>query len=644
MAKRVAEKDDLIGSLVGGKYRVQSQLAKGGMGSIYRCTQEPLGRTVALKVLSPGHTNYTRRQIDETRFFREATITSRLTHPHTVVIHDYGTLEAEAGFFLVMEFLDGHSLATVIERDAPMPPARALHILRQIVGSLKEAHAAGVVHRDVKPQNIILVHRAGDPDYVKVVDFGLVKTVGEADERVTEQGVVIGSPLYMSPEQIFDGPVDGRSDIYSLGVVAYELLAGRPPFVREAGSQGLGDIIRGHMSQPPPPFHEIRHDLDIPGDLEAAIRRCLAKKPEGRFPDADSLLEALDAVGKAGKGGRAGAAVNATAQLSRTAMAAAVGGATGGQVRPTDSYFERAESAAPTMETPIVRRRDGAPAAGDRADSTEPMTAGQAMDLAQRQSAAAQARHARRLWMGVAAALLTTAAATVAVVLAIHPGHGPARQPSAETRASAGTPASGSAVTQAAPAAWTHAGAAATDGPRSSAEGAAGTPAKEGAKPAEAAPAPEAAETTPARPATDTATDTSPSAGPPADTGGPTKTPAAVPVVATPPPAPVLTRLTLTSTPGGALVWDANRVLCETPCEATLPSARLPVSLRFSLKGHADATQIVPETAAGTALTVDAGFPTRTKATSKRRRPKRPKKGHLKHKKPKRSGDILMTR
>ncbi len=639
MAKRAAEKDELIGSLVGGKYRVQSQLAKGGMGSIYRCTQEPLGRTVALKVLAPGHTNYTRRKIDETRFFREATITSRLTHPHTVVIHDYGTLEAEAGFFLVMEFLDGHSLATVIERDAPMTPRRVLHILRQIVGSLKEAHAAGVVHRDVKPQNIILVDRAGDPDYVKVVDFGLVKTVGEADERVTEQGVVIGSPLYMSPEQIFDGPVDGRSDIYSLGVVAYEMLTGRPPFVREAGSQGLGDIIRGHMSQPPPAFREIRHDLDIPEDLEAVVRRCLAKKPEGRFPDADSLLEALDAVGHGVGAGRGAAGVNATTQLSRVSMAAAVAGEAEGEVRPTDSYFERAESAAPTMETPIVRPRAGA-GAGDRADSTEPMTAGQAMDLAQRQSAAARARHTRRLWAGITAALLTTAAATVAVILALQPH---AAAPGGET-ASPTPPAA--------------------TGPKETAQGQDGQVAASAATerlPAERTPTqrtPGTEATPPVREAPAPGKGEAPAVATPAP-----HTPPGVPVaptaaVAAPSPAAQLTHLRLTSTPAGAKVWDADRVLCRTPCQATLPSARLPVSLRFSLEGHQDTFQIVPETAAGAEWTVDAGFPaapqaggetrgtaaTPKKASKKRRKAKRAKGSRAPRKKHKGGGDILMTR
>jgi len=264
------------------------------MGAIYKATQEPLGRTVAVKILVPGEGGVDVRGIDRERFFREASVASRLTHPNTVVIHDYGTLEERPGYYLVMEYLDGKTLADVIA-EGPMPLDRVVHIATQVCGALSEAHAAEVVHRDLKPQNIMLVDRAGDPYYVKVVDFGLVKMVAPDEERSgeeTEEGIIIGSPLYMAPEQIFAGAVDQRTDIYALGVVLYEAICGRPPFIK-AGSGGLHQIIVGHTSLRPPPFGEACPGLTVDPKVETVIRKCLEKKAEDRLPTARVLADQL---------------------------------------------------------------------------------------------------------------------------------------------------------------------------------------------------------------------------------------------------------------------------------------------------------------------------------------------------------------
>ncbi len=287
-------RDPLVGRLLDGKYRVESAIARGGIGQVYRGTQEPLGRSVAIKVLAPRERDADTLARHEKRFFREASVSSKLAHPNTVTIHDYGALPDGAGFFLVMEFLDGRTLADLIRAEAPLEVDRVLHIARQIAGSLAEAHAAGVVHRDLKPGNVLLVPRGGDPDYVKVVDFGLVKTLDDRmGEDVTQEGAIVGTPLYMPPEQFVGAPVDLRSDVYALGVVMYEMLTGRPPFVRAEGSQDHSDIILGHMTKRPPAFRFVRPGLELPGSLEALVMRCLHKSPADRFPSMEALLEAL---------------------------------------------------------------------------------------------------------------------------------------------------------------------------------------------------------------------------------------------------------------------------------------------------------------------------------------------------------------
>jgi serine/threonine-protein kinase len=209
-----------------------------------------------------------------------------------VEIYDYGHAE-DGTFYYAMEYLPGLSLDQLVERHGPLPPARAIHLLRQVCGALQEAHAIGLIHRDIKPGNLLVCERGGIQDVVKLLDFGLVLASAEAghkvaDTKLTREGAIAGSPAYMSPEQAAGkADLEGRSDLYSLGAVAYFLLTGRPPFVRDTAMLALA----AHMVEPVEPLE--RHRPGLPADLQAVVLRCLAKDPTERFPDAASLEQAL---------------------------------------------------------------------------------------------------------------------------------------------------------------------------------------------------------------------------------------------------------------------------------------------------------------------------------------------------------------
>jgi serine/threonine-protein kinase len=197
-----------------------------------------------------------------------------------------------------MEYLPGLTLEALVKQAGPLPPARAIHFLQQICGALKEAHARGLTHRDIKPGNVMICDRGGIRDVAKLVDFGLVlPPTGDADDdKLTQDGTVAGTPAYLSPEQAGgEGTVDARSDIYSVGALAYFLLTGRPPFADRTGMK----MIAAHLYEVPEPLS--RHRPDAPADLEAVILRCLAKDPNARFPDAESLNAALSSCAAAGQ-------------------------------------------------------------------------------------------------------------------------------------------------------------------------------------------------------------------------------------------------------------------------------------------------------------------------------------------------------
>lgn len=288
-----ADTDPLIGTVISGRFRIVEQLARGGMGVIYRAEQAPLGRHVAIKVLSDKYASDKDPEFRK-RFLLEASTAANLSHPNTVTVFDYG--QGENGiYYIAMELVNGQTLKRVLTDQGPLTPERALNIAKQICRSLREAHRLGVIHRDMKPSNVMLVNRDGE-DFVKVLDFGLVKAVDNADpeQDLTQQGMFVGSPRYMSPEQIQGEHVDGRSDIYSVGVLMYEMLTGRPPFSRDKQMQVLID----HVREPVPPMTMPEGCPSIAHEVQEVVFKCLEKSPVNRYPDMESLLIAIKMAAK----------------------------------------------------------------------------------------------------------------------------------------------------------------------------------------------------------------------------------------------------------------------------------------------------------------------------------------------------------
>jgi len=266
-----------------GQYTLVEKIGEGGMGVVYRARHALLRRPTAIKLLPPERAG----QIDLARFEREVQLTSLLTSPHTVSIYDYGHTP-DGIFYYAMEYLDGIDLEKLVCRDGPLTPDRVVHILEQVCGALEEAHRAGLIHRDIKPANILLCERGGVPDFAKVVDFGLVKSVKGASDGVTVENTVPGTPHYMSPEALTTpDSIDGRSDLYALGAVAYFLLTGQVVFGGSA-MQVFGHQLR---SRPVPPSKRLGRRL--PAKLEALVLAALAKEPDERPESARAFRDAL---------------------------------------------------------------------------------------------------------------------------------------------------------------------------------------------------------------------------------------------------------------------------------------------------------------------------------------------------------------
>src|ERR1051326_53606 len=280
------DEDPLIGKTLAEKYLVEDLIKHGGMGAVYRGKHVLMEKTVAIKVLRPS------LALDNevvARFSREAKAASRISHPHAVSVTDFG--EDEHGVvFLVMEYLDGRTLKEAIKTDGPMDLDRVVEIVRQVSGALDIAHQQGVVHRDLKSDNIMLVRHDGT-EWAKVLDFGIAKIQqpeGARDIDITAANLVIGTPQYMSPEQCSQsGPIDARSDVYSLGIIIFEMLAGRVPFTGESPTM----IMMKQVQDPPPSIREARPQL--PAAIETVIDRALAKRPADRFASAGELSHAL---------------------------------------------------------------------------------------------------------------------------------------------------------------------------------------------------------------------------------------------------------------------------------------------------------------------------------------------------------------
>jgi serine/threonine-protein kinase len=270
-----------IGKL--GQYTLESKLGEGGMGTVYRATHAMLRRPAAIKLLPPERSSPS----DVARFEREVQQTTRLTHPNTISIFDYGRTP-DGVFYYVMELLDGMDLDRLVSAVGPIEAPRAIHLVAQVCGSLAEAHALGLVHRDIKPANIVLTERVDQPDVIKVLDFGLVRTL-DREQTQSATNVIAGTPLYLAPEAITaPDTVDARTDIYAVGAVAYFLVTGTHVF---EGSTVVELCSKHLMEAPQPP--SARLGRAVPADLEAIIMRCLAKKREDRPASAAILRSEL---------------------------------------------------------------------------------------------------------------------------------------------------------------------------------------------------------------------------------------------------------------------------------------------------------------------------------------------------------------
>jgi serine/threonine-protein kinase len=280
----------LIGRVIDGKYEIISPLGEGGMGAVYVARRVLIGDEVAVKVL---HTNLASDDTFVERFRREARAAAQLHHPNVVTIHDYGESHGAGGFaYIVMELVRGESLRDLLRREGRLEATRAVTLMRDICAGVGAAHRRGIVHRDIKPDNIIIMPADEDSatERVKVVDFGIAKLRDMAHEAtLTQAGTMVGTPFYMSPEQCKGEHLDARADVYSLGALLYEMLAGGPPFV----SPSLTGIILKHINEPPPPMPQ---ELRVPPALQAAVMRALAKDPNERQADATEFARDLYAA------------------------------------------------------------------------------------------------------------------------------------------------------------------------------------------------------------------------------------------------------------------------------------------------------------------------------------------------------------
>src|SRR5690349_13871447 len=287
-------KDPFIGrEILGGQFQVLEKIGTGGMGSVYKASQPAMNRMVAIKILHPKLAG---RKDLTSRFRREARAMSQLTHPNTVKVFAFGELEEDGSLYIVMEHLEGKNLNQTVRSEGPMAFERALPILIQVCGALEEAHRAGIVHRDLKPENIFLCNQGGLKDFPKVLDFGLAK-VTEREMRpgsiiLTQEGMVFGTPEFMSPEQAQGKPLTPASDIYSLAVILYEVLTGKLPFEARTAME----YIQQHVTAPPMPLEQRMPGKRFPPLLWTVLERAMRKRPEERFESAADFATAMQAV------------------------------------------------------------------------------------------------------------------------------------------------------------------------------------------------------------------------------------------------------------------------------------------------------------------------------------------------------------
>jgi eukaryotic-like serine/threonine-protein kinase len=268
--------DPFVGKIIDGRYEIQARIGEGGMGVVYKARQTSIDRVIAIKMLNAQMAG------DQTwvqRFYNEAKACSRLQHPNTIRMFDFGQTN-DGRLFMTMEFLDGMSLREAVSK-GPLAPQRVVKILIQCCASLAEAHSIGIIHRDIKPDNVFLLNMAGSPDFVKLLDFSVAKLL-EGDRMKTQAGVVFGTPQYMSPEQGRGLPLDARSDLYALGILAFEMLTGNVPF----NDENPMTVIQMHLHAAVPPLAQT-----IPYSVQQIVRRALEKDPSRRYQSSGEMMQ-----------------------------------------------------------------------------------------------------------------------------------------------------------------------------------------------------------------------------------------------------------------------------------------------------------------------------------------------------------------
>jgi len=284
--------DPLVGSVLDERYVIEAQIGLGGMGAVYRAQQKGMDRKVAIKVLQPEYTQDPRVR---RRFHIEALAASRLTHPHTIRIYDFGETAVKE-LYIVMEYLEGRSLQETLAEQSRLSVGRTLRVARATAESLSEAHERGIVHRDLKPDNIHLITSGRDSDFVKVLDFGVAKIMTEKNEgragTLTQAGSIFGTPRYMAPEQCRSLATDPRTDIYALGIIIYHCVTGTVPF---DGDTALA-IMMQHLQTDPMPLASAAPSVAVPQDVEKLVFRCMQKNPDKRFQSADEVVSAIDEI------------------------------------------------------------------------------------------------------------------------------------------------------------------------------------------------------------------------------------------------------------------------------------------------------------------------------------------------------------
>jgi serine/threonine protein kinase len=284
----------MIGKTIDRRYVIQERLGAGGMGTVYIAQQTAVGRRVAIKVLPAAIADDLGAV---KRFMQEARAASTLSHPNGITVHDFGQTE-EGLLYLVMEYVEGATLARVLKDVRALPPERAVRVASQILSAVEDAHDRGIVHRDLKPDNVIIATRPGNPDFVKVLDFGLAKVAEDGSgENLTKTGQVFGTPAYMSPEQARGERCDLRTDLYAIGVMLYEMLAGARPF---DGDSPVSILVK-HINEAPAPFAQRPAAVGVGPALESVVMRALAKRREDRFASAREMRTALEDAHASGR-------------------------------------------------------------------------------------------------------------------------------------------------------------------------------------------------------------------------------------------------------------------------------------------------------------------------------------------------------